>query len=117
MAQWKKGQSGNPGGRPAVVKELRELAREHTVEAVNTLLAVMQDDEAPAAARVSAACAMLDRGYGRPVQAVMAEIDAEIRVDDTTPLERTKRIAFLFASAQREAESKCLECDNTSIIN
>jgi hypothetical protein len=62
------GQSGNPGGRPKVIAELRDLARLHTLEAIETLVRVMRDRRASAAARVAAACAILDRGYGRPSQ-------------------------------------------------
>ena len=32
----------------------------------------MCDPKAPAAARISAACALLDRGYGKPLQTVDA---------------------------------------------
>ena len=31
---FQKGKSGNPGGRPRVVAEVRELARAHTAEAI-----------------------------------------------------------------------------------
>ena len=68
MAKWTKGESGNPGGRPREVGELRVLARQRTQEALDTLVAVMGDPKAPAAARVSAATAILDRGHGRPTQ-------------------------------------------------
>jgi hypothetical protein len=68
--QWKPGQSGNPGGRPAVIREVRDLARAHTADAFNTLLGVCQDKEAPPAARVAAAAHILDRGYGKPTQHV-----------------------------------------------
>src|SRR5450631_1921119 len=66
--RWKQGQSGNPGGRPKDDARLRELARERTEDALNTLTAIMTSRKAPAAARVAAACAILDRGYGRPSQ-------------------------------------------------
>lgn len=72
MALWVKGQSGNPSGRPKVKLDLRELARSHTREAVETLVAVMRNERTPAAARVSAATSLLDRGYGRPAQTVYA---------------------------------------------
>lgn len=47
---------------------LRELARSHTKKAVETLYGIMTNEEAPEAARISAANSILDRGYGRPVQ-------------------------------------------------
>lgn len=49
-------------------KRLADLAQEYTSEAVTTLAEVMRDTEAPHAARVNAATAMLDRGHGKPVQ-------------------------------------------------
>ena len=70
MARFQKGVSGNPGGRPKIRVDMRERVRVHAGTAIDTLLAVMHDDKAPAAARVSAAIAILDRGYGRPPQAV-----------------------------------------------
>ena len=73
---FKKGQSGNPGGRPKVIAEVKELAREHTGKAVETLVSIMTNPKAAAAARVSAANALLDRGYGRPPQHVTGEVAA-----------------------------------------
>jgi hypothetical protein len=68
--QWKPGQSGNPGGRPAVIREIRDLARENTLKAFNTLLNACEAEDAPWAARVAAAAHILDRGYGKPTQHV-----------------------------------------------
>jgi hypothetical protein len=70
---FQKGQSGNPGGRPKVVAEVKELARAHTSEAVKTLVSIMNDPKCPPAARVSAANALLDRGYGKPPQYVTSQ--------------------------------------------
>jgi hypothetical protein len=61
-----KGKSGNPGGRPNEVGHVRELAREHTAVAVGTLVIIMKNTKSPPSARVAAANAVLDRGYGRP---------------------------------------------------
>jgi len=50
--------------------EIRSLARSHTASAVKTLAGIMNEKKAPAAARVSAATALLDRGWGKPAQPV-----------------------------------------------
>jgi hypothetical protein len=71
---FEKGRSGNPGGRAKIMlpdgRSLQDVAREHTVEAIATLARVMGNDEAPPAAQVAAASALLDRGWGRPKQDV-----------------------------------------------
>lgn len=67
---FKKGQSGNPGGRPKTVGHVRELAQAQTEIAVGTLVEIAKSKKAPPAARVSAATALLDRGYGKPSQPV-----------------------------------------------
>ena len=80
---WKPGQSGNPGGRPKVVGEIRDLARLHTVTAMETLITVMTSAEAPPAARVAAAAHMLDRGYGKPTQNINSVVrQAQKMTDD-----------------------------------
>lgn len=50
--------------------DIRSLARGHTETALRTLAAVMNSEEAPAAARVQAANSLLDRGWGKPSQPV-----------------------------------------------
>lgn len=63
---WVKGQSGNPGGRKAVPKDVRELARGYTAQAIETQAAIMMDPDAPHAARVKAADCLLNRAWGTP---------------------------------------------------
>jgi hypothetical protein len=55
------------------VAEVRELAREHTGKAIETLVSIMTNTKGAPAARVSAANALLDRGYGKPPQHITGE--------------------------------------------
>jgi phage gp46-like protein len=67
-----------PGaGRPKASKSkataearatISERAKEYTDEALQALADILKSQNAPAAAKVSAATALLDRGYGKPVQ-------------------------------------------------
>jgi hypothetical protein len=49
---------------------IREAAREYTSSALLTLASVMEGKDQPAAARVAAANALLDRAYGKPSQPI-----------------------------------------------
>ena len=58
--------------------EIRSLARAQTALAIRTLTGVCGSKAAPAAASVSAAQALLDRGWGKPAQPHAGE-DGDIR--------------------------------------
>jgi hypothetical protein len=60
--------------------DIRSLARAQTALAIRTLTGVCSSKAAPAAARVSAASALLDRGWGRPQQTPSGEDGETIRV-------------------------------------
>ena len=68
---WQPGQSGNPGGRPKENEELKALARTFTAEAIERLAHWMRSDEPRAS--VAAVSVLLDRGYGKPAQAMTGE--------------------------------------------
>ena len=67
--------------------EIKSLARGHTKTALNVLASVMNETSAPHAARVAAAQALLDRGWGKAAQAI------EVTGDLTTKVIRAPALA------------------------
>jgi len=61
--------------------DIRSLARSYTESALKTLAGIMQQPEAPPAARVSAAVALIDRGWGKPAQTVDMTVRKAIAKD------------------------------------
>lgn len=53
--------------------EIKSLARKHTASALNVLAGIMNKTDAPESARVAAATALLDRGWGKATQFIEAE--------------------------------------------
>ena len=54
--------------RARTLIEIRSLARSHTRTALRVLVGIMRSDDATPAARLSAANAILDRGWGKSAQ-------------------------------------------------
>jgi hypothetical protein len=62
--------------------ELQRLDRTHTLAALATLVEIMSNTASPPNARVSAAVALLDRGYSRPTTAVFVEMTSQVSSAD-----------------------------------
>ena len=66
---FRKGRSGNPGGRPKAAYDIQALARQHGPEAIHTLVGCLKDPKH----KVAAAIALLDRGFGKATQPVSGD--------------------------------------------
>jgi hypothetical protein len=75
VARFKPGQSGNPSGKPKALADVIEMARLHTPMAMLTLADIARSKSEPTAARVAASIALLERGWGKPVQPIDADIN------------------------------------------
>jgi hypothetical protein len=88
------GVSGNPGGVSEVRREMQELARLHSVEAIETAVRIMRTGKSETN-RLVAVSIILDRAWGKAKQSVEVE-------DQGKSLE-----AMLLAIwAEREAEAR-----------
>lgn len=96
---FKPGQSGNPGGRPKIIGHIRDLARQYTELAINTLADTLTDKKAPYAAKIAAAQALLDRGWGKATAYVANEANPFDRLSDA---EKQSLLDVLDALAERE---------------
>lgn len=68
------------------------MARSHTEKAINTLVGIMSQEKANAAARVAAANALLDRGWGKAAQPISG--------DDENPLKIIQKIETVIVDPQ-----------------
>ena len=74
-------QRGTPNKSTA---DLREAAQQFTADALQTLVDVMKDEGQPAAARISAATAILDRGHGKPqmhTETTISNVNAPTQIE------------------------------------
>ncbi len=82
------------GSTAKQITDVRDAARQHTRAAVETLVSVMEDLAAPHSARVAAANGLLDRGHGKAVQ----HIEAEISVYDSLGLDEKQALLAILDS-------------------
>lgn len=88
--------------RARTLTEIRSLARSHTRTAIRVLVGIMRSDDATPAARLSAANAILDRGWGKAAQLV--ENGEELPMQMVHRVERV--IVHPKDGADTEAESE-----------
>lgn len=72
--------AGRPKHNLVVVADVKALARGYSEVAIRALVSVLESSKTPPAARVSAATAILDRGWGKPVQALSGPDEGPIRI-------------------------------------
>src|SRR5262245_2714028 len=77
MPKFQKGVSGNPGGRPKLPAEMKEMFQAKAPEAFEVLCRHLNAKDPRVA--VAAATQILDRAYGRPMQ----QVDANINEDNS----------------------------------
>ena len=90
------GKTGNAGGRPKLppeIKHVRELARQYTAQAVETLASVMTTSPIDSA-KVAASKELLDRGWGKAEQAITgldgAAMEVISRIELVAPVVSSK---------------------------
>lgn len=105
---FKAGESGNPKGRPkAPMKEVKDLAREHTPEAIQRLVFWMRQKKSASAA-IAAALALLDRGWGKATSHSEINKSETVTVDTTkvSDVEAARLIAFALSRGLTQSEDK-----------
>lgn len=74
--------AGRPKGAVSkATADIKAAASEYSQSALTTLAEIMGNAQSPAAARVAAANAILDRAHGKPKQSV--ELEGEVDVNQT----------------------------------
>lgn len=73
------GAGRKPGSRNKATADIKDIARDYGERAIDRLVKIMESDEQPAAAQVAAAKELLDRGYGKAIQAMKLSGGVDIK--------------------------------------
>jgi len=86
---WKKGQSGNPGGRPKGIAEITALCQQKSPAATKRIFQLIESEDERVA--LAAAQTVLDRAYGKPMQHSTVNLSKH----DATDWTRDELVALL----------------------
>ena len=78
--KFKKGQSGNPRGRPKLPETFKQFAKEKSIESIQMLYYMMTNTEVKDDIKVKCAEIIISYGIGKPTQAIDMTMDNEIKV-------------------------------------
>ena len=112
MPKFQKGVSGNPGGRPKLPDEMKELFRAKAPEAFEVLVKHLRASDP----RVSVAAAreILDRAYGKPVQSINVDREERIKLIAVVPQKASSTEEWLkLVGEQRVIEHQPTDLEST----
>jgi hypothetical protein len=117
---FKRGQSGNPQGRPRgqvrAIANLAFEARQYSNLAVKTIVEICKHGETEAL-RLAAANHLLDRGYGRPTQSIDLATDGPVMqfnlFGDIDPIEQ-KLLRDALKSIEHEQQQRLVPPSSNS---
>lgn len=95
-----KGASGNPGGRPKKAEEVRELAKNVSMKAMQTVIKIMNDEDQKTADRLAAARVVLSAG-GVMIQQTKAVQDAKDKEDPMAEISAEELKKFLAKASEK----------------
>jgi hypothetical protein len=111
------GPSLNPGGRPASVKHVTDLARQFTVDAILQLKFLMMKGENDYV-KLAATQALLDRGWGKPLQSAVLGVGAistERVAEIKTLVEELRTVTFTRSDNQTPLQIESEAADGGDI--
>jgi len=110
---FKKGESGNPGGRPRLPAEVKEAFQAKAPQALAVLVRCLESSDDRIA--MMAAQAILDRGYGKPHQTHQFDMEERIKLIAVVPRKASSTEEWLkLVGEQKVIEHQPTDLDGTS---
>ena len=101
----REGAGRKPGAVSKAKRDLAEMAKDHAEAALETLVSIHSGTSHPSAARVAAANAILDRGYGKAPQSLEhTGKDGKDLIPDRSPRDIARTVLSVLRKAATTPE-------------